>query len=131
MNELEATLSGEFESVRKRIETSLSEQGFGILSEIDLQKTLQAKLGVDHERHVILGVCNPQLAKRALDIDRDIALLLPCAVTLRWTGDATEVRILDPERAFTLASEAARSELEELAVDVRSRLVRALESAAS
>lgn len=131
MNALEATVPGDFGTARRRLEEALAEQGFGVLSEVDVQATLKNKLDVDHEPHVILGVCNPQLAKQALDVDRDVALLLPCPVTLRWTGDATEIRILDPERAFTLASEEARSDLEGLAGDVRSRLVAALQSATS
>jgi uncharacterized protein (DUF302 family) len=129
MRELEATVQDEFATVRDRLERALSEQGFGVLTEVDVQATFKNKLGVDHEPHVILGVCNPELAKQALDVDRDVALLLPCTATLRWTGNATEIKILDPEKAFMLASEDARSELEGLAGDVRTRLAAALRAA--
>jgi uncharacterized protein (DUF302 family) len=129
MRELEATVQDEFATVRDRLERALSEQGFGVLTEVDVQATFKNKLGVDHEPHVILGVCNPELAKQALDVDRDVALLLPCTTTLRWTGNATEIKILDPEKAFMLASEDARSELEGLAGDVRTRLAAALRAA--
>lgn len=131
MSELEATVQSAFATTRNRLEQALSEQGFGVLTEVDVQATFKNKLGVEHEPHVILGVCNPKLAKQALDVDRDVALLLPCTVTLRWTGDATEIRVLDPEKAFTLASEDAQSELEGLAGDVRSRLAAALQFARS
>lgn len=131
MDSLEATVAGDFAVVRAKLEEALAQEGFGVLTEIDVQATLQEKLGADHEPHVILGVCNPQLAKQALDIDREVALLLPCNVTLRWTGRATEIQILDPERAFTLANDATRSELEGLAIDVRRRLVGALQAATS
>ena len=128
MSQFEATVPDAFASTRSRLEQALAEQGFGVLTEVDVQATFKNKLDVDHEPHVILGVCNPKLAKQSLDIDRDVALLLPCTVTFRWTGDATEIRILDPDRAFTLASEDARAELEGLASDVRSRLTVALQS---
>ncbi len=131
MDSLEATVAEDFEVVRAKLEEALAQEGFGVLTEVDVKATFEKKLGVDHEPHVILGVCNPQFAKQALDIDREVALLLPCNVTLRWTGRATEIRILDPERAFTLANEATRTELEGLAIDVRKRLVAALQAVTS
>ena len=122
MPELTATTRDDFASTRARLSTALADQGFGVLTRIDLRETLHEKLGVEHEAHEILGVCNPPLAHQALTIDPDVALLLPCTITLRDVDGATEVRILDPERAFTLAAPATRDALEPLAHDVRSRL---------
>jgi uncharacterized protein (DUF302 family) len=112
--------------VRPAVEAALKTQGFGVLTEIDLQATFRAKLGVEHEPHRILGVCNPQIAKGALDLDRDVALLLPCTVTLREVEDGTEVRVLDPQSAFMLAAPATQARLAPLAADVGERLAQAL-----
>lgn len=110
------------DTVREAIEPALKQHGFGILSDIDLAATFAAKLGVEHEPHRILGVCKPQYAKHALDIDRDVALLLPCTVTLRQVEDGTEVRVLDPSAAFTLASPETRDRLEPIAGQVGAEL---------
>jgi len=127
MSELTGTSRDDFATTHARLTAALAEQGFGVLTRIDLRATLHEKLGVEHEAHEILGVCNPQLAHQALTIDPDVALLLPCSVTLRDVGGgATEVRVLDPERAFTLAAPATRSALEPLAREVRSRLAAVL-----
>ncbi len=122
MPELTATTHDDFETTQARLTTALEDQGFGVLTRIDLRATLHEKLGVEHEAHEILGVCNPPLAHQALTIDPDVALLLPCSITLRDVGGATEVRVLDPERAFTLAAPTTREALEPLAHEVRSRL---------
>lgn len=122
MPELTATTHDDFATTQARLATALEDQGFGILTRIDLRATLHEKLGVEHEAHEILGVCNPPLAHQALTIDPDVALLLPCSITLRDVGGATEVRVLDPERAFTLAAPTTREALEPLAHEVRSRL---------
>lgn len=128
MEQLHATIRDNLPRVRERLEDALAAEGFGVLTHIDIQAILKEKLGLEREAHHILGVCNPQLAAQALDADPDIALLLPCTVTLRDVDGATEVRILDPERAFELADNAVRKELEPLARDARRRLAAALEA---
>lgn len=81
-----------------RTREALAEQGFGILSEIDVQATLKAKRGLDMEPYVILGACNPDLAHQALEIDRSIGVLLPCNVVVSAErGDRATIRVLDPE----------------------------------
>lgn len=126
MPQLHATIPAALPAVRTAVEAALKTEGFGVLTEIDMQATFKAKLGAEHEGHRILGVCNPVIAKRALDLDRDIALLLPCTVTLREVAGGTEVRILDPEQAFTLAAPATRAQLAPLAGEVGEKLARAL-----
>jgi uncharacterized protein (DUF302 family) len=126
MHPLRITVPMPVSAARAALEGALAAEGFGILTEIDLQATFEARLGVRHEAHRILGVCNPHLAKRALDLDRDVAGLLPCTITLRDTDDGTEVSALDPEAVFTLAAPATRVHLEELAREVGARLGRAL-----
>ena len=128
MKALETTVPTDLATARQRLEAALKEQGFGVLTEIDVQATFKAKLDVEHEGHRILGVCNPKLAKDALDVDRDVALLLPCTATLREVDGGTEVAILDPEHAFTLADPATRERLAPLAADARARLAAAIDA---
>ena len=118
------------EPTRAAVEAALKNEGFGVLTEVDVQAVFRAKLGSEHEGHRILGVCNPQFAKRALDADRDVALLLPCTVTLREVEGGTEVQVLDPERAFRLAAAATQERLAPLAGEVGERLARAVAAVA-
>ena len=80
-----------------RVKQVFKDHGFGTLTEIDLKKTLKEKLGVDTEAYQILGVCNPRLAHQALQIERDLGLLLPCNVVIRESAGKTIVQALDPE----------------------------------
>lgn len=80
----------------ERVRAALSEQGFGILTEIDVQATLRDKRGIDMEPYVILGACNPDLAHRALEVDRGVGTLLPCNVVVRADGERSQVRVFDP-----------------------------------
>ena len=117
-------------ATQRLLTTALKERGFGVLTEIDLQATFDAKLGREHEGHKILGVCNPQLAKAALDADRNVALLLPCTATLREVEGGTEVAVLDPAEAFRLATPETQAALSELAQDARERLAAAVDALA-
>lgn len=93
-----------FPDAVKRVKEALSEQGFGVLTEIDLQATMKEKLDVDIEPYVILGACNPRLAHRALEADRSIGALLPCNVVVRGDGDQIIVDALDPGIMSSLAT---------------------------
>ncbi|MFE6977510.1 DUF302 domain-containing protein [Streptomyces sp. NPDC057682] len=101
------TLTAPFERVEQDVRRALADQGFGILTEIDVRATLKAKLDHDMEPYLILGACNPPLAKRALDADRSIGLLLPCNVVVRADGDRVVVQAVDPGTMVTLTGLAA------------------------
>ncbi len=91
-----------FEDVVQRVTDALAAEGFGVLTQIDVRATLRKKLDVDYRPYVILGACNPTLAKRALDADPQIGLLLPCNVVVQDAGSgAVAVSILDPSAMFT------------------------------
>lgn len=113
----------------EKTRAALSEQGFGILSEIDVAATLKNKLDVDFRPYVILGACNPPLAHRALNAERDIGLLLPCNVVV-YAGDQngeSVVAAMDPEAALELSG---NEEVRAVAHEVRARLQRVLEAVA-
>lgn len=110
------------------VTTALAQQGFGVLTSIDVRATLHAKLGVDVEDYVILGACNPPLAHRALQADASIGLLLPCNVVVREAGGRTVVEALDPQVMVQLTGEAA---LAPVADEAARRLVAALEALAA
>jgi uncharacterized protein (DUF302 family) len=101
----------------------LADQGFGVLTEIDVAATLKTKLGVDVPAQVILGACRPELAHRALEAVPSIAVLLPCNVVVRDVGGGTAVEAVDPDAMMRLADDAT---LREVAADARERLVAAL-----
>ena len=119
---MQTTVKGSYDSVKIRVTQALQEQGFGLLTEIDMQQTLKDKIGVDLERYEILGACNPQLAHQALSVDRTIGLLLPCNVVLREAGDEVEVSILDAEKLFELVGESNQAALAGVAVEAKKRL---------
>jgi uncharacterized protein (DUF302 family) len=97
-----------------RVRAALREQGFGVLTEIDVRATLREKLGQEMEDYLILGACNPPLAHRALAADRDIGLLLPCNVVVRADGpDATLVQAMDPQVMATVTGEPAIAKVAE------------------
>ncbi len=106
------------------VRSALAEEGFGVLTEIDVAATLKAKIDVDRSPYRILGACNPVLAHQALEHDEQIGLLLPCNVTLSATEEGTAVSIVDPTVMLGIAGESA--EMARLAKEARTRLERAL-----
>jgi uncharacterized protein (DUF302 family) len=117
------TLDATFADAVSRVRAALREQGFGVLTEIDVTATLRAKLGEQIEDYIILGACNPPSAYAALGIDRSIGLLLPCNVVVRAAGGRTVVEALDPQVMVTLTG---RPELKPVADEVGRRLSSAL-----
>lgn len=116
-----------FDDAVARTREALQEQGFGVLTEIDVQATLKKKLDEDMEQYLILGACNPRLAHQALDVERDIGLLLPCNVVVRRDGDRTVVQALDPQ---VMVSLPGRPELQPVADEAAKRLSAALQAVA-
>ena len=116
------TVPGTFDEVIGRVTEELKKEGFGVLSDIDVQATLKAKLGIDRPPYRILGACNPPLAHQAIDAEPDIGLLLPCNVVVREADDgSTVVAFMDPASVLSLVQ---REELEALGGQVRGKLER-------
>ena len=116
-------LPGTINSVRPTVEAALKGEGFGILTEIDVQATMKAKLGVDRAPYLILGACNPPLAQRALEADPSVGALLPCNVVLREDGPETIVEALDPMAALGIVDAPG---VRAVAEEAKARLTRAI-----
>lgn len=101
------TTPAPFEETVARVKDLLKEQGFGVLTEIDVQATLKTKLGKDVPPYVILGACNPPLASRALELEPDIGLLLPCNVIVAATPEGTRVGVVNPASMVSFTGNAA------------------------
>jgi len=108
-----------------RVREALKAQGFGVLTEIDVQATLRDRLGEEMEQYLILGACNPPLAHRALTADRRIGLLLPCNVVIRTEAGQTVIEALDPQAMVAVAGEPS---LQPVADEAARRLQAALDS---
>ena len=117
-----------FDDAVARTRQALAEQGFGVLTEIDMKATLKVKLGEDMENYLILGACNPPLAHQAVSIDRQIGLLLQCNVVVRTdpADDATvKVEAMNPRLLVDVTGGAA---LEPVADQVTAKLAAAIDS---
>ena len=118
------TLRRSYDESVEAVRAALAEQGFGVLTEIDLAATLKAKLGVEVAPQVILGACRPSLAYEALQVDPSIAAVLPCNVVVRSVDEGTTVvEAFDPEAMMGLADNVA---LASVAADAKQRLTAAL-----
>ena len=112
-----------------KVVAALKEQGFGVLTEIDVKKTLKEKLGVDFRKYLILGACNPPLAHRSLQAEPLIGLLLPCNVVLFENDDGSvTVSAVDPEKMFEVVG---NPDVAPIAKEVKGKLTKALESLSS
>lgn len=117
-----ATIKGPFDAAVQRVLDALKAEGFGVLSDIDIQKAMKEKLGKEVPSHRILGACNPPLAYKALQAEADIGLLLPCNVTVRQDeGENVTVGFLNPDMMVQLTANPA---LKEVADDASARLHR-------
>ncbi|QLQ10314.1 MAG: DUF302 domain-containing protein [Nocardioidaceae bacterium] len=126
---LSATVDAPYEATVEQVRALLGDAGFGVLTEIDLQATLRAKLGVETPPRVILGACRPPLAYAALQADPRIAAMLPCNVVVSATSDtATKVEVFDPEAMVSFSDAEA---IAGVAADARQRLSKMLDSLAA
>jgi uncharacterized protein (DUF302 family) len=117
------TFASDFDAVLAQLPEALKSEGFGVLTEIDVQATLRAKLGADFRRYKILGACNPPLAHQALTADLGAGVMMPCNVTIYEDDGRTVVTAIDP--MLTLA--AGDPGLRPIAEKVRGKLARVLE----
>lgn len=116
-----------YEIAVERVKEALKAQGFGVLSEIDIAATLREKVGSTMEPYLILGACNPQLASRALEVEPEIGLLLPCNVVVRVAEGVTLVQALDPQ---VIVQVPGNERLQPVAQEAGERLQAALDSLA-
>jgi uncharacterized protein (DUF302 family) len=118
-------LDDPYDVVRPRVVEALKAEGFGVITEIDVQKTMKEKLGVDGRPHVILGACNPKLAHAALEVEADLGLLLPCNVVVYETDAGTRVAAVN---AGAMLGMVDNERLAPIADEVQTRLDRVLKS---
>ena len=119
------TLDRDFDEVNAEVRAALAEEGFGVVTEIDMQATLLTKIGVEIDRQIILGVCNPKIAHRALQAEPSIGLLLPCNVVIREVEGKTIVEMIN---AQVMAQITEGPEMGQIADEVSEKLSTALAS---
>jgi len=117
------TLASNYDTTLAKLPEALKSEGFGVLTEVDVQATLRAKLDVDFRRYKILGACNPGLAHKALSADLGAGIMMPCNVTVYEDGPRTVVTAIDPMETFA----ANDPKLRPIADEVRAKLARVLE----
>lgn len=128
---ISTTLRTSFDDAVARTREALAQQGFGVLAEIDMQATMMSKLGEKMENYVILGACNPPLAFRALGIDRQVGLLLPCNVVVRSDREdpgVVRVEAMDPQ---LMVDVVGSPDLQPVADDAATRLRAAIDALSS
>ena len=120
------TVRAGYQPTVARVKELLKDEGFGVLTEIDVQATLKQKLGKDVEPYVILGACNPKLADRALELEPDIGLLLPCNVVVAQRDDGTRVGVVNPQSMVAFTSNPALAEVSREADERLRRVIEAV-----
>ncbi len=120
-----------FDAAISRVRAALKQEGFGVLTEIDLRAAFREKLGREFRPYVILGACNPPLAFSAISADPSVGLLLPCNVTVEWVAEGrTGVRLTDPEALLSTVALEKASDMTSVARDARERMIRVAASLA-
>lgn len=125
---LSTTTELPFADAVARVRDELAAEGFGVLCDIDVQATLEQKLGIDREPYVILGACNPPLAHAALEAEPELGVLLPCNVIVYQQHEQTHIAAIDAEQMLSIVE---NEELAETAREVRRRLAAVVERAAT
>jgi uncharacterized protein (DUF302 family) len=128
---LSTTLHTSFEDAVERIRNALADKGFGVLTEVDMKATLKAKLDVNMEDYLILGTCNPQFAHEAVDVYRQIGVLMPCNVVVRKDPDSPDSVIVDAMDPRLMVEVTREPGLDRIADEVRGLLQEALNEAAN
>ncbi len=124
------TLAGDIDAAQAQVAAALREEGFGVLTQVDVQHTLRAKLGLAWPGHRILGVCNPHLAHRALQANPAVGLLLPCNITLESTAHGVRVTIADPQALLAVGGLLEDPAIAQVAREARARLLRVAQALA-
>jgi uncharacterized protein (DUF302 family) len=124
----EVSVAAPYDEALEKVIESLKEEGFGVLTRIDVHDTFKAKLGVDFRKYAILGACNPPLAHKALSNRPDAGLMLPCNVIVEEDGDRTLVRIVDPAAMMQAGGLAGDPAMEEVGGEAGARLKRVAEA---
>lgn len=122
------TLDRPFDEAVDLVTKALAQEGFGVISRIDLDKAFAEKIGKSFRRYTILGACNPGLAYRAVSARPDVGLLLPCNVTVEEAASGTLVRLVDAGQMMAMGDLGAAPEIADLAQDAGARLARVAES---
>ncbi|MFC3100786.1 DUF302 domain-containing protein [Altererythrobacter lauratis] len=118
-------LNGDIADASARVEVALKQEGFGVISRIDIRETLKAKIGVDFRPYLILGACNPKLAHEALQLEDKVGTMLPCNVVVQQLSPGViEVAAIDPVASMQAIANPA---LQQAAQEVRSRLASVIE----
>ncbi len=118
-------LKAGFDEAVQKTREALAEEGFGILTEIDVKATLKQKLGVDHDNYLILGACNPALAYQALETEKQVGLLLPCNVIVYEDDGQVLVSAINPVAAMNMVD---NQELQTIAAQAEKKLIRVIDS---
>lgn len=120
------TVKGSFEEVESKVKESLKENGFGVITEINMQDKLKEKLGVDYKKYHILGACNPGFAYEAIQQEEHLGVLLPCNVVVIDKGEGkTEIAAID---ALTMMKGIGNPNIEEIASKVNEQLIKAIQA---
>lgn len=128
---LATRLKAPFDDALARTREALSQEGFGVLTEIDVKATLKNKLNEDMENYLILGACNPPLAHRAISVDRQIGLLLPCNVVVRSDPDDPDTTLVEAMNPQLLVDVTDEPQLQPVAAEVAERLKAAIATLAA
>ncbi len=119
------TVDFDYESALEKVTEELKKEGFGVLTEIDVQATLKKKLNVDFKKYKILGACNPPIAHKALEMEEELGLLLPCNVIVYEKEGKTVVSIFNP---MIMTNILENDEMKPVAEEIQNRLKRVLEA---
>ena len=122
-------IDGDFADAVSRVREALKAEGFGVISEIDIQKTLKDKIGVDFRPYLSLGACNPKLAHEALQLEDKVGTMLPCNVVVQQSGSGIEVAAVDPVSSMQAIENDQLGETAEMVAGKLRRVIESLEGA--